>query len=86
MFAFIDATQPKLWAELAAQHGSNLQPMLLDALVIGGRLVAPLGPSHAEERLVRIERVAGTAFRRTDLMPARFVPLTGIGQRDSGTP
>ncbi|MHB8249729.1 MAG: type I restriction endonuclease subunit R [Acidithiobacillus sp.] len=33
VFAFIEATQPKLWAEMAALHGSNLQPMLLDALV-----------------------------------------------------
>ncbi len=33
VFAFIEATQPKLWAEMAAQHASNLQPMLLDALV-----------------------------------------------------
>ena len=33
VFAFIEATQPMLWAEMAAQHGSNLQPMLLDALV-----------------------------------------------------
>lgn len=33
VFAFIESTQPKLWAEMAAQHGSNLQPMLLDALV-----------------------------------------------------
>lgn len=32
VFAFIEATQPKLWAEMATQHGSNLQPMLLDAL------------------------------------------------------
>jgi len=32
-FAFIESTQPQLWAEMAAQHGSNLQPMLLDALV-----------------------------------------------------
>lgn len=32
VFAFIEATQPKLWAEMAAQHGSNLQAMLLDAL------------------------------------------------------
>lgn len=31
-FAFIEATQPKLWIEMAAQHGSNLQPMLIDAL------------------------------------------------------
>ncbi|TAN74726.1 MAG: type I restriction endonuclease subunit R [Gallionella sp.] len=33
VFAFIEATQPKLWAEMAVLHGSNLQPMLLDALV-----------------------------------------------------
>lgn len=33
VFAFIETTQPKLWAEMSALHGSNLQPMLLDALV-----------------------------------------------------
>jgi type I restriction enzyme R subunit len=33
VFAFIQATQPKLWAEMEGLHGSNLQPMLLDALV-----------------------------------------------------
>ncbi|MFN7835907.1 MAG: type I restriction endonuclease subunit R [Burkholderiaceae bacterium] len=32
VFAFIEATQPKLWMDMAAQHGANLQPMLLDAL------------------------------------------------------
>lgn len=32
VLAFIEATQPKLWADMAAQHGSNLQSMLLDAL------------------------------------------------------
>lgn len=33
VFAFIETTQPKLWGEMAAMHGANLQPMLLDALV-----------------------------------------------------
>ena len=32
VFAFIESTQPKLWAEMATQHGSNLQTMLIDAL------------------------------------------------------
>jgi type I restriction enzyme R subunit len=32
VFSFIEATQPKLWIEMVAQHGSNLQPMLIDAL------------------------------------------------------
>ncbi len=33
VFAFIEATQPKLWSEMAGLHGDNLKPMLLDALV-----------------------------------------------------
>lgn len=33
MFAFIEATQRKLWGEMAALHGDGLQPMLLQALV-----------------------------------------------------
>lgn len=33
VYGFIESTQPKLWAEMAVLHGSNLQPMLLDALV-----------------------------------------------------
>lgn len=32
VFAFIEATQTNLWAEMAIQHGSNLQAMLIDAL------------------------------------------------------
>lgn len=33
VYAFIEATQPKLWREMAGLHGDNLKPMLLDALV-----------------------------------------------------
>ena len=33
VFAFIEATQPRLWAEMVAQHGAHLQTVLLDALV-----------------------------------------------------
>lgn len=33
IFAFIQTTQSQLWADMLAQHGSNLQPLLLDALV-----------------------------------------------------
>ncbi len=33
VFAFIEATQPKLWRDMAGLHGDNLRPMLLDALV-----------------------------------------------------
>lgn len=33
IYEFIEETQPKLWEEMAALHGSQLRPMLLDALV-----------------------------------------------------
>ena len=33
VFAFIEATQPRLWAEMVAQHGAHLQTVLLAALV-----------------------------------------------------
>lgn len=33
IFAFIAATQPKLWGEMAVLHGDNLQTMLLQSLV-----------------------------------------------------
>ena len=33
VFAFVEATQPKLWGEMVGLHGGNLQPMMLDALV-----------------------------------------------------
>ena len=31
-FAFIEATQPKLWGEMAALHGDGLKPMLLQGI------------------------------------------------------
>jgi type I restriction enzyme R subunit len=33
ILAFIAATQPKLWAQMEAQHGANLYAMLIKALV-----------------------------------------------------
>ena len=32
-FAFIADTQPKLWAEMQALHGTGLEPLVLTALV-----------------------------------------------------
>src|SRR5438105_7222466 len=32
VFAFLQATQPKLWNEMQALHGAGLEPLLIDAL------------------------------------------------------
>jgi protein-L-isoaspartate(D-aspartate) O-methyltransferase len=52
---------------------------LLDHLRVGGRLVAPVGPEHGEQRLVVIERDEAGFARRTSV-PVRFVPMTGEAQ------
>jgi protein-L-isoaspartate(D-aspartate) O-methyltransferase len=52
----------------------EIPPPLLDQLAVGGRLVIPVGTGP--ESLVRITRTAD-GFERDDLLPVRFVPLTG---------
>jgi protein-L-isoaspartate(D-aspartate) O-methyltransferase len=48
---------------------------LLDQLAIGGRMVLPLGGPIQE--LVLLTREADSQIRRQNLLPVRFVPMTG---------
>lgn len=50
---------------------------LLEQLVIGGRLVIPVGKSRDMQTLVRVRRVAEHDYRREELCGVRFVPLIG---------
>lgn len=53
---------------------------LIDRLDDGGILVAPVGPHHGVQTLVRL-RKAGEAVERRDLVDVRFVPaLPGIAR------
>lgn len=75
------------WAErapfdailLTAAPPREVPGPLLDQLKVGGRLVAPVG--GGVQMLVRITRTE-TGFRREDLAPVRFVPMTGRAQSD----
>lgn len=51
---------------------------LLDQLAVGGRLVLPVGKRL--QTLVRIRRTQ-TGFKREELLPVRFVPMTGEAER-----
>ena len=51
---------------------------LLDQLKVGGRLVIPVGTTS--QQLVRWIRTA-KGFEREELLPVRFVPMTGEAQR-----
>lgn len=52
---------------------------LLEQLAPGGRLVAPVGETFAQE-IVRITKGVDGGLKRERLLPVRFVPMTGEAQ------
>ena len=50
---------------------------LLDQVANEGRMIIPVGPSPAAQELVLIRKGARGRVSRTNLLPVRFVPLTG---------
>lgn len=58
----------------AADH---IPPPLIQQLRPGGRMVIPIGPVHATQRLVAVEKDAAGKVRSRTIHPVKFVPLTG---------
>ncbi|MBA2622482.1 MAG: protein-L-isoaspartate(D-aspartate) O-methyltransferase [Chthoniobacterales bacterium] len=58
----------------AADH---IPPPLLQQLRPGGRMIIPVGPVHATQRLVVVEKDPAGKVRSRTVHPVRFVPLTG---------
>ena len=55
-----------------------IPPKLLAQLKPGGKMVMPLGPRDGAQELVRITRsLSGGLPRVENLLPVRFVPMTG---------
>jgi len=50
---------------------------LLDQLVVGGRLIIPVG--DRSQSVLRVRRTE-SGYERESLLPARFVPMTGEAQ------
>ncbi len=58
----------------------EIPPALLDRLEPGGILIAPIGPHHGVQTLVRVVRTE-SGFDRKELVDVRFVPaLPGIAR------
>jgi len=58
----------------------EIPPNLTDRLETGGILIAPVGPQHGVQTLVRIVKTA-TGLERRELVDVRFVPaLPGIAR------
>lgn len=65
-------------AIVVTASGPQVPEGLKGLLADGGRLIVPVGPSVAVQRLMRITR-DGETFREEDLGGVRFVPLIGAG-------
>ncbi len=50
---------------------------LIEQLAPGGRLVIPVGPRDAVQRLTVVEKNAEGLITKREVTPVRFVPLTG---------
>ena len=66
-------------AIVVAAGGPQVPEALLAQLVVGGRLVIPIGDTPRDQRLLRVRRVGGDTYDREDLGGVRFVPLIGAG-------
>lgn len=59
----------------------HIPPPLLRQLRPGGRMIIPIGPVHATQRLVVVEKDAAGQVRSRTVHPVKFVPLTGGPKR-----
>ncbi len=57
----------------------RLPQALVDQLAPGGRLVIPVGPPHAAQRLVLFEKDTQGEGRHRDILDVAFVPLVEAG-------
>jgi protein-L-isoaspartate(D-aspartate) O-methyltransferase len=72
------------WPELAPYDAiivtagaPRLPEPLPEQLVVGGRLIIPVGPNNFVQTLIRVRRVKTDEYREENLMAVQFVPLIG---------
>ena len=55
----------------------HVPPPLIEQLKPGGRMVIPVGEPYRLQQLVLVTKAADGSLRSRQLLPVRFVPLTG---------
>ena len=56
---------------------SHVPPPLVAQLRVGGRMIIPVGSRFTTQQLILIERVSADEISTRQVLPVRFVPLTG---------
>ena len=61
----------------------HIPPKLIEQLKPGGRICIPIGDEHAVQRLLVVTTTASGAVEQKELIPVRFVPMTGAAREQS---
>jgi protein-L-isoaspartate(D-aspartate) O-methyltransferase len=64
-------------AVLVTAAASHIPQPLVDQLVVGGKMVIPVGSGFAVQQLVLVEKLGIDRVRVRQILPVRVVPLTG---------
>ncbi len=70
---------------VTAAHPKIPQP-LIDQLKVGGRLVMPVGDTYETQQLTVLTKQPDGTLKRRQVLPVRFVPITGKGARRDDQP
>jgi protein-L-isoaspartate(D-aspartate) O-methyltransferase len=67
-------------AVIVTAAGPDIPQPLVDQLRVGGRLAMPLGSATENQTLVVATKRADGSLDQRDVLPVRFVPITGGGR------
>jgi protein-L-isoaspartate(D-aspartate) O-methyltransferase len=59
----------------------HIPPPLVDQLKPGGRMIIPVGPVYAVQTLILVNKDRNGEVTTEQLLPVRFVPMTGRAQQ-----
>ncbi|UCD49582.1 MAG: protein-L-isoaspartate(D-aspartate) O-methyltransferase [Phycisphaerales bacterium] len=71
-------------AIIGTAAAQRIPPALLEQLAPGGRMILPVGDTWGFQHLILITKDLGGTLRRRQVMPVRFVPMTGRVQEPAG--
>jgi len=57
--------------------GDHIPPPLIEQLKTGGKMIIPIGGKFMVQYLMLIEKTAGERIKTREILPVRFVPITG---------
>ena len=67
-------------AVIVTAAGPDIPQPLVDQLCVGGRLAMPLGSATENQTLIVATKRADGGLDQRDVLPVRFVPITGVGR------